>query len=287
MSMFFKDSLKSNLINEYGLEKDLVKRRFQLLGYKLFKKCASGQPVAEKDLVKRVIYLNKTKNLGFVVKDLISGCKLSETPKDDEATQIATEKLLNDLESFTEEDLEKYDVIDEAYTQDKLPISRDVLEYGIKPLVPKRNFELKTTVDSHGKKYLTLFNNLNNTQVAFFEKGLSDEVAKEFMRTVDANLSLNFMDFYLKWSDKVDINPVYGAIHPNNLRMISRFPRSSRKNLKTTVVETLLDPQARGNKTCYLYIRKADNVLDIYNKIFERLLMDFPTIFKNWSDFDF
>lgn len=280
--MFFKDSLNSKFINEYGLEKDLVKRRFQLLGYKLFKKCALGQPVVEQDLVKRVIYLNKTKNLGFVVKDLIKGCELSEKPKDDETTQIATEKLLNRLEHYSEEDLEKFDIIDEAYAQDKLPISRDVLDYGIKTLIPTKQFKLKSTKDRYGNDVLILVNKLNNDKVLIFNFELSEEVAKEFMEDVDVHLNMNFMDFYLNQSNYVKLQPYLQQQNENNLRLILNSPKESKK-LKITVADVIVDPLNSGSAREGITINfSTDSVRDIYEVIFRWFLVSFRSIYESW-----
>jgi hypothetical protein len=269
MSQFFKDKTKTELIQEFGLSDNLVKRRLQLLGYKIFKSCALGKPVSERDLIKRVIFLNKTRDLGFVLKDLISGCKLSEIPKDDETTKIETEKVLESVEYYSDLDLEKLDVLDEARLYDKLPINGDVLEYGVKPYFGKAPFfRLEDEKDSQ-----YLIDNETGKKIIKFESKLSPRFQEEFMKTVDDNFKMNYLDFYFKWSDILK-SGLRGATKLIDERIREHVELWSLRN-KTkdyTILKFFIDRKINPIKITSYSENKWLFLNDVYRKIFSEML---------------
>jgi|LauGreDrversion4_2_1035121.scaffolds.fasta_scaffold24469_5 hypothetical protein len=168
MSLFFKSSTKPELLKQYGLSGNLATRRLQLLGRKLFVKCSLGEPVTDEELEYRAKFLNRTKKIGFTVKDLVSGCKLSlkpadhskilekdeddRTPEEIETLQLSiqTNKLLSQIlkgtrnpsRSWEEKEnidfLDEYDVL-EAYSETETNLPKDIMNYAVKPFLFNTN----------------------------------------------------------------------------------------------------------------------------------------------------
>lgn len=180
MSTFFRNNTSDNLLNKFGLSKSLLKRRLQLLGNKLFKKCALGQPVDENEIKLRTIHLNRSLNINFTIKDMIAGCKLTAVPSETEDKDLYNQYkiILEQFEDLSDDDLENLDLI-----ETKVP--SDIFEYEIKPYT-FQNWRLR-----HQLKHIARLNsNLPKIRKLVFDSH-SVELFHNWLQT--------FLDKFLIW----------------------------------------------------------------------------------------
>lgn len=226
MALFFKDTNKYDLINKYNLSNNLVQRRLQLLGPKIFKKCASGKAVDETELSKRVMIINRKFNLGFVVKDLVRGCELSEKPQDDVDVKYATENILQKLKYMDDMELENLELMETI-------LPKDIVQSVIGPNLGSRYIK-------DNKLY-----NLDGELLMYLTKNISKEILKQFLKNIEKFLKSNVFAFFRKWArDKQAIREI--RWYPgNDLATIDRtglditFPNYTVEDFLKTVVPDL------------------------------------------------
>ena len=185
MSLFFKSTTKPELLQKFNLSGDLVKRRLQLLGSKLFKKCSLGEPISSKDLESRAMYLNRKFNIGFTSKDLVDGCELSKRPTESsDEIYNSTEAILELLMGLTDEELENLDLMSEIQG-----LPSDVLEYGVKPFYAE-NLKIVDGVlkDKSGEDLLEI------------KSEVDPEVIKQLLADLRRILPMSLYDFYEDWN---------------------------------------------------------------------------------------
>lgn len=187
MSQFFKATTRPELLEKFHLSGDLVKRRLQLLGAKLFTKCALGEAISDKDLEYRAMRLNRQFNIGFTAKDLVAGCELSRRPTEvSDEIYKATNDMLDGLIGLTDEELENLDLMSEIRS-----LPTDLLEYNIKPLYAEQ-FKI---VDGVVK-------NKNGEALMEFKGEISPELQTQIVRELKRILPMNLYDFYENWNQE-------------------------------------------------------------------------------------
>ncbi len=121
-----------------------------------------------------------------------------------------------------------------------------------------------------------LIDNETGKKIIKFESKLSAKLQNEFMKTVDDNLKMNFIDFYLKWSDKLRFRLSHSVKKIDELirkRIESLFPNFNlnlttdkyfaERNISTLVIS---NSSRDENRHIFMY--------NLYKKIFLQMMLE-------------
>lgn len=263
MSIFFKKTTDPKLIKKYNLSKDLIQRRLQLLGPKLFKVCASGKAVDEIDLKKRVMLINRKFDLGFVLKDIIKGCQLSEKPTDDEDIKEQTEKVLRKLNKLTSTEIENLEIMEDV-------ISKDLVQNILAPYYVENYYiEDGKLFNKEGKALFVLPTNID------------ENILKNFLRNTDF-FKEKLFKFFKEWAeDKRDVHHFdlsIDLINRNNLEN-----NKGNVTIEDYLVETepLIDLNDDENFPFESNNAKIETEDELYKRLFSRIFYYIRSVFYN------
>lgn len=160
---------------EYRLD-ELSKRRLNLLGYHIYKKCSLGEPVSYVELSKRLSIINK-RYPNLTLENLINKCKLKDTP--DKFTS-ENPYILKALDIVSDENLLAEDIIQNIlpeYLQNEkhieyYPNGKIKLEYSHIYGVKNGKF---TSYYVNGNKYIESYyknGKLDGRSIAYTDNGI-------------------------------------------------------------------------------------------------------------------